>query len=481
MSRVRMQVLAACVLSLATGPVLAAAAEEASGSLSRLEAEIRALKAENQQVKQKLARMETDRGETWLNERRAEEIKSLVREVLADADTRASLLAEGMTAGHQKGKFFLASNDGTFLMNIGGRIQVRHIYNNRDDSGADDNEAGFQIRRIKPNLSGHIGSPKFGYNITLAADRNTAAVGLEEAVISYGGLMDNLTIYAGRTKAPFMREELTSSGRQLAVERSAVNEVFTMGFTEGIGLDYKGEMFRLRAMLSDGQNQGEISGVAKDFQNDNTDFALTGRVDVKLAGDWKQIDDFAAWSGEPFGVFLGAALHYEVGETGDSQAASRRMYTGMTYLYDNFWSWTVDGSIEVSGLNIYAAGMGQHFEGTGAAMVGATTGAVDLDHYGFIIQAGYMVIPDKFEPFVRYEWIDVDDALWNDAVSIITVGFNWYINKHNTKFTFDVLYALDELNGASAPGGVSSGLGLLTDGSGEDGQIAVRSQLQLQF
>jgi hypothetical protein len=86
---------------------------------NELRQEIQALRAE-------VSAMRSQADDSWLNERRAEEVKTLIHDVLADADTRASLAGDGMTAGHN-GHFFLASADGGFLLNVGGQIQFRYI------------------------------------------------------------------------------------------------------------------------------------------------------------------------------------------------------------------------------------------------------------------------------------------------------------------------------------------------------------------
>ena len=119
-----------------------------------------ALKSEMATLKARISELEGKQSQQWLDARRTEEVKALVREVLADADTRASLQNDGLTAGHANDKFFLASQDGTFRLNIGGQVQVRYIFNHRNDAGdtgarnagrnaADDNEGGFSIARTK--------------------------------------------------------------------------------------------------------------------------------------------------------------------------------------------------------------------------------------------------------------------------------------------------------------------------------------------
>jgi predicted porin len=444
------------------GSVLLGVAGAASASDAQsLQAEVAALKAE-------VAQLKGQQQDSWLNERRAEEVKSLVREVLADADTRASLLEGGMTAGHNGKNFFLASEDGSFLLNVGGQIQIRYIWNNKDDDNGtvtndDDNEAGFQLRRTKLDFNGHIGSPKIGYQIILSADRNSNTVVAEEVVASYD-LTDTLELAGGRFKIPFLREELVSSKRQLAVERSLVNEVFTLNRGEGVRLTWEAmENLVVAASLTDGAQSGE--GGTGDFQNDATDFAASVRVDLALAGSLKQGADFSAWSGEETSIILGGALYWEEGETGTTPANALK----------EGWGWTVDASLEVAGFNLFGAIINTQENPT----PGDT-----LDHWGYQVQAGYMVIPDKLEPFVRYEHIDLDNA-GADEVDLLTFGANYYLNKHSAKFTLDLVWALDTLdatNTSTALGsGLSSGLGLLDDDGDEDDQIALRAQFQLLF
>ena len=88
-----------------------------------------------------------------------------------------------------------------------------------------------------------------------------------------------------------------------------------------------------------------------------------------------------------------------------------------------------------------------------------------------------MVIPEKLEPFLRWEYLDLDEDEigGEDDVNIVTIGMNYYFNKHNAKFTLDVVWALDALPASS------TGLGLLADDRDGDDQVAVRAQFQLLF
>lgn len=440
-----------------------------------------------------MSQMRAAQGETWLNERRAEEVRQLIREVLSDADTRASMMADGMTAGHDpKNGFFLSSNDGTFLLQLSGQIQLRYILNNRNRNDSpgdfDDTESGFQMRRVKVGFAGHIGDPRLEYNILFNANRDDGDVELEDAWIGYK-FTDSFKIWAGRFMNRYSREQIMSSRRQLAVDRSIVANVFAGndGYVEGVAMEWVVDPDFLKASLTinDGLNSGAQGGAGggfqnrgNDFHNDASDIAFTGRLDFKLAGDWSQTADASSWSNaNGLHAFIGAAAHYELGESGDGEASATTAQTGP---YDSFLQWTVDALVKTSGLGVMAAFHGWHFDDASSnpAAIGNT------DHYGATVQVAYMVVPDKLEPFVRFEWIEVDDSVpmvGDEILHALTAGFNWYHAKHSAKFTTDVTWIPDTLNAANTMGIGLNGIGVLSDDGEEEDQLIWRIQYQLLF
>ncbi|MEX2672713.1 MAG: porin [Phycisphaeraceae bacterium] len=436
-----------CVAAALLGLTATAHAEDID-----VQQELRALRAEVNAL-----RAQSD--DTWLSERRAAEVKTLVREVLADADTRASFQGTGLTAGHD-GKFFLASEDGNFRLNLGAHLQVRYIWNNRDNSGEDDNVQGFQLRRAKFKGDGHIFDPRLTFAFSLAGDRDDPETVFEDYTLGYE-FADGLAVTAGRWKQPFALQEMVSSSRQLATERSVVHEAFNVGRSEGIGLTYTSERLRGYFTINDG-----IEASFSDFDENTVDVALLGRGELLLAGEWGQFKDpGVAWSGDPTGAMLGGAVYYEVGETGS--AADN----------DNLLRWTADATVESNGFGLLAALYGNHTDNAAGD---------DFDDFGLLLEGGYFIVPDKIQPFVRYEMITQDDAradvvngVSSEHTNILTAGVNWYHYKHNAKFTFDVVYALDPINGDFL--NPSTGLGLLDDADGEDGQLSVRLQYQVAF
>ncbi len=74
----------------------------------------------------KITELSASQNAEWLTEQRAEQVRGLVQDVLADADTRASLQGSGMTAGYNNG-FVISSNDGNWMLRVNGLMQNRWV------------------------------------------------------------------------------------------------------------------------------------------------------------------------------------------------------------------------------------------------------------------------------------------------------------------------------------------------------------------
>jgi len=107
--------LAGSTLGLSAA-AFAASAEANNDTLAQIEA-----------LRKEVAQLKSAQGDKWLTEERAKEIRTIVQDVLADADTRASLQSTGATAGYDNG-FFIASPDGNFKLVVNGQLQLRYAY-----------------------------------------------------------------------------------------------------------------------------------------------------------------------------------------------------------------------------------------------------------------------------------------------------------------------------------------------------------------
>src|SRR6185369_6506263 len=120
------------------------------------------------------------------------------------------------------------------------------------------------------------------------------------------------------------------------------------GFVEGVGATWNPiDSLRLMGSINDGMNGGTQGGAGattpfanggNDFNNDGTNIGLTGRAEFKVMGDWSEGSEFSMWSPDKTALILGAGMHWEQGETGDSQASAT---SGTFGPYDNYLTWTV--------------------------------------------------------------------------------------------------------------------------------------------
>ena len=108
-----------------------------------------------------------------------------------------------------------------------------------------------------------------------------------------------------------------------------------------------------------------------------------------------------------------------------------------------------------------------------------------LDYWGFVAQ-GSMYVDPKWEIYARYEMggpfnqvLDDPDGSGIDTqgVSILTVGFNWYLDGQDVKFTTDFGVSFDPITGFMT----IDQTGWRTDPDNHHAQFLIRSQLQLMF
>ncbi len=425
----------------------------------------------------------------------ADEVRALVSEIMADADTRSSLLAAGGpggTSGHDGKNFFLASDDGSWRLNIGGYVQFRYYLNWRDDNGGEEDfESGFQTKRTRIILDGTVATNIF-YFIHGGFNTNGGTFTLLDA---YGGYKWDNGFYmkAGQFKLPFLREELVGDVYQLAADRSLTETIFTqgrgasIGRSQGIEVGWKGEDFRCMLAFSDGFGSANSEvNTNSPFSNvygftnggGESDWAITGRGDFKFAGSWDQFKDFTSFPGSDYACMLGVAGHVEQSDQNLAAVIGPDAVQGETTLA----GWTVDLSVEGDGWNFFVAGNGHHVNNNLA--ITATGAAADssFDDYGIVVQGGVFIPNTDWEVFARYDvsFADADRTTTpaqDDDFSTVTLGTNWYWSGHAAKFTFDVQWFLDDGMVLSGP---NTGIGYFQDLSDEN-EITLRFQFQFLF
>lgn len=461
---------------------------------------------EIENLKKELAALKQESGANFLNEARAAEIKGLVQDVLADADTRSSLQGAGATAGWDNG-FFLSSADGNFRLNIQGGGQIRWTWNHADvddavDPTGKENSWGFAVRRTSLAFAGHIVDPSWQYRVSLglfdnSGDYDGETVGgtafLNDMWIlkDFGGFY----VRAGQFNAPYSREALLDDYQIQFLDRSNTNYAFGLGRTQGVELGYLAEQWRIAASYSDGvginsptQNRGFASGFSP-----GTTFAVTGRAEIKLAGTWKQFEKEQSWRGEEFGLLLGVGGYFQHGRnprglpdpTGGLGGAF-----GAAYGTDGEqYGFTADVTADFGGLN--ATGSVFYFHDDEFAVGGASVTPNDTTAYGFLGQLGFFLTED-FELVGRYEYGDFDNLggpgaslgafpINGNTQSTATVGFNWYFGKNRAKWQTDFGYAFHTMELFANNGNGWRFDGVDGAGEAEEGQFMLRTGLTFSF
>jgi hypothetical protein len=419
------------------------------------------------ELKQELAELKQENSQDWLTEQRSAEIRGIVQDVLADADTRTSLQSSGAMAGYNNG-FFLASPDGNFSLKVGGQVQIRWTMNMAKDKNT---LWGFENRRTKLDFSGNVFNKDWTFRVRAAFNQGApnpgnAADGAAAIDFAYieKAMEGGMSVRVGQFKAPWMREVLVDSAYQLAAERSVLAQLFGQGYSQGAQLSYQMDNMRFMGGAFDGiggQNnsqQGWYNSANTNWDNTSTNYAFAGRADFKISGDWSQFDSLSSSKTNEAGMMAGVAVVYERGNQ-NSGAGEGNKALGIT----GDFTWDFGG-----GATLFASGVwvNQSNPNTNSP-------------WGVTVQGGYFV-NDDIELFGRYEYIDFDVANNDDSkYNGITVGANYFFAA-GVKFTADFTYNLKSLDGPSAAAALN-GAGLRTDNPGKDGQWAIRAQLQLLF
>jgi hypothetical protein len=480
--------------------------------LARLRAQNEQIAAENAALSDKVERLERHASEkgVWLTDERAREIRAVVTDVLSDSAARTNLAGDAATSGWDKSMgFFLSSADGNYLMVIRGDAQFRWNYNHRDIGSAaaatgsvaantNDETYGFEWRRARVAFAGNVIDPSWTYEFKFANNRNASGSNtgyLDDAWVQKS-LEGGYTLRMGQFKAPFLREEIISTTGQLAVERSLVNEVFSVSRSQGISFGWMGDELRVDGFYGDALRAnaaiptatagaaGNVAGGQNvSFSNGTTDYAFAARAEFKPMGDWKQFKDAQSYRGESTGLLFGVAGYME--------QMLPSSFGSLTP--DVIWGATADATVDLGGASIlvYAVYRDVTLQDEQATRGGGTSD--EMEQWGALVQGGVFVT-DDVELFARYEVgsTDTDQFRVNATAisatgeenSILTAGVNWWpvgSKQKYLKLSADLGYSFDPLVDFS-----TTGAGWLPDytDSGSvtsDGQWVLRTQLQFMF
>lgn len=337
-----------------------------------------------------------------------------------------------------------ASADSSFTLALSGRVQsmaeVKHELNS-ETTGAD-----FFVRRCRLNFQGTAFHPAFTYRIQLGfAQRDITAdnassqnnLNLRDAMLYYAP-SKWLKFGFGQTKLPGNRQRQVSSANLQLVERSIVNNNFTIDRDKGIWVftNFKFGKSLLKTTLALSSGDGRITS------DKNGELCYSGRMEFYPFGEFAGLGDYIESAQEreqkPKLAIAGAysynsANNRTLGQLGD-------------YLYNN-----VHSNISYYGGDVIFKFKGFSFEAecySREADKGIVTNSKDstqknyiLSGRGLMLQSG-IFISKRSEIAVRYGRIDPSIKIRSlyGVQEEYVLGFSRYFLKHSLKLQTDCSY-----------------------------------------
>ena len=332
------------------------------------------------------------------------------------------------------------SDDADFKLRI--RLQPRIDTGNIIKNGTSyDSTTDMYLRRIRLETNGKL-AKNLKFEFVMTADKwdkdaNTNEFGVQYANVEYE-VNDALSVMVGKSKLPYSRVSLTSSSKQLIVERptsaEAAKKLF--GKTEAYyqpKVAVKGKLAEgvvaYEVAVAEGWQNGEVikTGTTTFTANLTTGVVTTTSTDVKVLKSspvymgrvelsppgWVESSKSDAWLGK--GQHLTLGLNYAAQNSIEYQGSSTK--EGRTLLGG-------DISAHLGGLTL---------QGEYNAMTQAVTGSNDVTPTGWYAQVGYFISGPNIEPVARYEIYDQDSNKTDKKETNTTIGANWYGQGHSFK------------------------------------------------
>jgi len=439
--------------------------------------------AQINQLKAEIASLKAAQGDQWLTEQRAEQIRGVVQDVLADSSTRSSFQGAAATSGYDNG-FFLSSADGNFKLKINALEQVRFTWGNGygatngGPDGESNNQWGFENRRTQVFFSGNVVDPSWKYLVGMAYDSQPdpysrsfsySLSGLQpEFGLYYAQITkdmgDGFSVTVGQQNAAFtLQSQLFNAGMTQMGEYSIFEYAFGLGQQVGISAKWEKDAFRAMGGYYNAAYTpfGGDTAYSWDAQN-NQSVALAGRAEVKMAGSWDQFSKESSFKGEEFGLVGGAGIFWQNARGQNQDPPYGFSPVGIT----------VDANAKFGGFNAIAQVLWQNsyaFQNP------------DASTWGFNLQGGAFLTED-LEVFGAWNYNNIG-TFTNAGVAsnFLQVGGNWYFAKNNMKMT---VLATIPLNvnageqGANTLAGRSFGM---VDAGNVGNNFGLVLQLQLMF
>ena len=315
------------------------------------------------------------------------------------------------------------ATDISFRVRLQPRLDMGDLIKSEDGKSYE-SEMDMYIRRIRLEIGGQLYT-NLKYSLVFEADKNgkfassgspTNEVKIQIANIDYK-FDDMFAIRYGKAKLPYSRVSLTSSSKQLIIERpvstEAAKKLFDDYYQTHLMLHGKAAegIFAYNLAVGDGWEPNSAIGSSTVHKSDPLYIA---RVELALPG-WIEKDKSDAHLGKDKHLVIG--VNYAVQK-------------GIEY----------KSSVYGEDRTLMGADISGHYEGFTAQFEYNTwkekftnPATKEKKPKGWYAQAGYFISGLNTEPVVRYEVYDQDSNSSDKTETTTTIGANWYGKGHSYK------------------------------------------------
>ena len=409
-----------------------------------------------------LAAIRARQRDAWMDAARAEQVRGIVRDALADSATRASFLAAEWTTGYDGGAF-VRSADGATSMKVNVMNQVRFVFNSAGGEAVPgyDTETrwGMENRRVNLTFSGNVVDPTVRYMCLVVyqsqADRFVAEPGVVRPMYSWVAkdFGHGWSGTVGLQNVPWDLESMFfGSSRLTTGEYSVFNYRFGAGKQPGATIHWQGDWLRTTAGVFN-----QLNAIATGWDAaENLSFAVSSRTELKIGADWNQLEWMSGAPGDVPGFVAGLGLCMSNGRAQNPQSP-----VPLGEPTPSAQGVTVDLRAVLGGATI----VGQY------AYMRDPVGGRTLGWFSGLNVQGSAFLTDSVEAFAAAAWMDDVPVQW-----IAEAGANVYLRGRALKLTVKAIVPF----GDGPVGGIreiAGGLGIAE----ENNNASLVAQLQMSF
>jgi phosphate-selective porin OprO and OprP len=366
-----------------------------------------------------------------------------------------------VSIGYGRSGFELKSKDGKFATQLQWRFQGRYSYPERGDPTDfgdfnDDTESTFELRRVRMKIGGHGYQPwiKYYFEVDLQPTQNSGSTSSTDTrVIDWRIYLERFkwaSLQVGQWKIDYNRERRDSSGNQQFVERSIVNNFFTID--RQVGAMLYGHLAP-GTFLDSRYYAGVFTGSGRGEANDDGNMMYFGRYQWNFLGrdlKWSQSD--VEYHKQPtgslaFGAYTNIGKCTAWSSSGCGTLSSDNS-AGDPFISDSNASpgqYRVQGMVEEfafkwRGLSIQHE---YHWKEVKNDKIPEGAPGAKTNLMGSYSQIGYFphylisAIPKPLEVAFRYAFVDPNVSEKNDKLQEFTTAINWFFAGHSNKLTLD--------------------------------------------